>query len=342
MDYKLINIAIIAFIIFLVYMTSSFWFGIIKLILKIMTPFLFAFALAHALYPLLKGMQRKGIPKMLGIAIISIVMFGLFFLIIWLVVPLSLEQISGLYSAITKFIQDISTHYDVNLGPIQQSLAEIFNPILENLSKYISNGTWTVVNTSITAIIMLIIVMFVAIYFLTDMEMIRHKLGSYLKLTDTKTFNYVKVIDYEMNQYFLGLGKVLVWQLFEYTLAFYLIGHPNYLLLGVLASITTVVPYVGAWMTNIIAGITAFVISPHLFLLTVIAIAILSIIDSYVVSPRVFGKTNRIPPIVTIFAVFAGGIIYGMMGIIISLPLTIILISTFKYYRQDILQKIGK
>ena len=95
-------------------------------------------------------------------------------------------------------------------------------------------------------------------------------------------------------------------------------------------------------MTNIIAGITAFVISPHLFLLTVIAIAILSIIDSYVVSPRVFGKTNRIPPIVTIFAVFAGGIIYGMMGIIISLPLTIILISTFKYYRQDILQKIGK
>jgi len=342
LDYKLINTAIIALIIFLVYKTSDFWFGIVQMILIVLAPFVVAFALANALYPILKAMQKKGIPKYIGIALISSVMFGLFAFIIWLVIPLLFEQVSGFYSGITKFIHDISIHYDINLGSLQQGVADIFNPIIQNFSKYISDGTWVIINTSITVMATIVIIMFVSLYFLIDMDIIRKTVGNYLKTTNKRTYSYVKLIDYEMNQYFLGLGKVLSWQLFEYTLIFYLINHPNYLLIGILASVTTVIPYIGAMLTNLLALITAFVISPNLFFLTLIAIAFLSVVDGYIVSPRIFGQTNKIPPLVTIFAVFAGGIMYGMVGVIISLPVTIILISTFKFYREDIYQKLGK
>ncbi len=342
LDFKLINMAIIALIVALLYMTSDFWFGIISIALTIITPFILAFALAHALYPTLHSMVKKGIPKIIGVGILSFVMFGLFILVIWLVIPLSLEQISGLYSGINKFIHDISIYYNLNLGSLQQGISDTFNPIMNNMSKYISNGTWIIVNQSVRVLATIIIIMFVAIYFLIDMEAIRIKSSEYLKLTNEKIYNYFVMIDNEMHLYFVGLGRVLLWQLFEYTFVFYIIGHPNYLLLGILASITTVIPYVGALMTNILALITAFVISPKLFFLTLIAIGILSAIDGYIVSPKIFGTTNKIPPLITIFAVFAGGILGGLIGVIVSLPITIIIISTIKYFKKDIFLKLIK
>ena len=51
-------------------------------------------------------------------------------------------------------------------------------------------------------------------------------------------------------------------------------------------------------------------------------------------------KTNNISPLLTIFAVFAGGVLGGFVGILIALPLTIILRTIFKYYKGDISKKI--
>ena len=54
-----------------------------------------------------------------------------------------------------------------------------------------------------------------------------------------------------------------------------------------------------------------------------------------------YGKTNKLHPLVVIFAVSAGGMIAGFWGIVLSLPITIILISTYKFFRDDINNKIG-
>jgi predicted PurR-regulated permease PerM len=119
-----------------------------------------------------------------------------------------------------------------------------------------------------------------------------------------------------------------------------LIGHPYYLLLGILCAVTTVIPYFGGIFSNIIACVTAFFISPKLFVLTLIVTFICPNIDGYIISPRVYGKTNNIPPLASIFAVFAGGILYGVVGIMIALPITIILIATYRFYEDDISDKI--
>ena len=49
-----------------------------------------------------------------------------------------------------------------------------------------------------------------------------------------------------------------------------------------------------------------------------------------------YGKSNKVHPLITILAVFAGGILFGILGIVISLPVTIILITTIKFYAEDI------
>ena len=104
---------------------------------------------------------------------------------------------------------------------------------------------------------------------------------------------------------------------------------------GLLSSIVGII-------VNIIAAITAFVVSPGLLIRTIIAFGVLSSVDSYVINPTVYGKTNSIHPLITIIALFAGGILFGILGVFISFPLAIIIVTTYKYYKDDIARNIKK
>ena len=53
-DFKLINLALVMLIIFLMYRTGNLWGGVFNTCLKIISPFIVAFAVAYALYPILK------------------------------------------------------------------------------------------------------------------------------------------------------------------------------------------------------------------------------------------------------------------------------------------------
>ena len=176
--------------------------------------------------------------------------------------------------------------------------------------------------------------------FLSDMQNIRKKVALFFKKRGKKTYKLVQDIDHETTQYFKGLFLTIVIQFFEYTLVFKLIGHPNFLLLGILCSVSTLIPYFGGMIVNIIAIMIASVVSPQLLILTIIVSLIFPNIDGYIISPRVYGKTNNISPLLTIFAVFAGGVLGGFVGILIALPLTIILKTIYKHYEDDIKEKI--
>ena len=176
----------------------------------------------------------------------------------------------------------------------------------------------------------------VSVYFLYDMENIRKGLILRLKKYKNRSFKYVKTLDCEITNYFSGLLKNIIIQFFEYTIVFFLIGHPNWLILGVLAAVTTIIPYFGGLLTNILALIISSVISTKLFILTVIVCLICPNIDGYIIGPKVYGQTNKLHPLVNILAVFAGGVLGGVWGIAVSLPIAIIIIATIKFFRSDI------
>ena len=119
------------------------------------------------------------------------------------------------------------------------------------------------------------------VYFLIDMDKIRNGIRNFFKKRTIKTFNYVKELDNQMRRYLSGLLKVMLISIVEYTLAYTLIGHPNALLLGFLAGVANLIPYFGGMANNTLAAITAFVVSPTLFIKTIITFIVLSMIDSY-------------------------------------------------------------
>lgn len=339
-NYKLVNIVLIITIVCLLYLIRGLWIGIVSKIFDILTPFIVAFAIAYVLYPITKKLEHAGFPNWLAKVLVLLITFGFVITVIILVIPLMYEQLLLFITNISTFVNEFSTKYAINLGVLQSSLADLSSSLIRNVGTSISNGVINVVNASVGLATSLIVVIFVSIYLLIDMEKIRENIKSFIGRKRKKTYNYIKKLDTEVSNYFTGLGKNILIQLVEYTTIFFLIGHPNYLILGVLTACSTIVPIFGGLVVNIIALVISSVISPTLFWLTLVVCCVCPQIDSYVIAPKVYGKTNQIHPLINIFAVFAGGILGGAVGIVVSLPITIILIATYKYYKGDIENKL--
>lgn len=342
LNFKLINTTILVLMIYLLYQTGNLWTGMIGKIYQIIFPFLIAFIVAYALHPLLRYLQSKKIPKPLSIFIIIAIIIGIVAILLILVAPLLFSQLSNLFNSIIAFIKQISVDYDLNFGGLQESLSKSFNEIIVSLGKYVSDGAINFIGVSLNYISTLVIAFSAAIYFLIDMDKIRAMIKKYLIKHNQKSYFYLKRLDIEMKNYLTGFMKIVLITIFEYSIAFLIIGHPDALLLGCLAAIASLIPYFGGIITNIIAAITAFVISPALFIRTVIAFFILSNLDGYVINPIVYGKTNQVHPLIVILSVFAGGILFGILGVIISLPTAILILTTYKFYKTDIYDKIDE
>ncbi len=336
LDFKLVNLALLTLIFFLLYQTGGLLTDILAKIIAIAAPFFFAFVIAYAFNPILRWMVDHRIPKILGVIIILIAVLGVIGLVIGLGLPLVVDQLSSLFNGIVAFFGEISSKFDVNFGDLQQTLSKSFNDILTNVGKYVSDGAINVIGVSLSYLTSFMIALSAGVYLLIDMDKIRMHAKMYLMKKSNKAYLYIARLDNEMKRYLTGLIKIMFITIFEYSLAYLIIGHPNALLLGFLACIAVLIPYFGGIFVNIIAAITAFVISPALFVRTIITFVILSWLDGYLINPLVYGKTNRVHPLVVILAVFAGGILFGVGGIVLSLPMAIIISATFSFFRNDI------
>ena len=61
LNYKLLNILILAAIVYIGILTSNLWLGAIKKIISILIPFVVAFAIAYSFYPIVKKLKKKGL-----------------------------------------------------------------------------------------------------------------------------------------------------------------------------------------------------------------------------------------------------------------------------------------
>lgn len=328
LDYKLINIALICFICYVVISFNDILFLIITKLINILLPIFIGFVIAYVLYPILNILNKK-IPKVLSIGILILLFLLFIFTLIVLIVPILYEQIFSLISYILMFIRNCN----IDLNFIENNLNVIFDEIT-NLSKFVSDSAIKTINTSINFITNLIVSISSSVYFLIDMDKIRDYIKNYLYKKSNKLYLYFKLLDIELNNYFKGLFKLIIITFFEYTIIYYLLGHPYALLLGVLSAISNLIPCFGGLIVQIIAFVTTFVINIRLAITVLLITFILSIFDSYILNPYVYGKSNKIHPIIVIISVFAGGILLGFLGVLISLPIAIIIVSTIKFLNE--------
>ena len=340
-NYKYLNILLILLIIYLLFLMRNLWASTLSKILSILTPFIIAFLIAYVLYPILKFLESKKIPKVISVFLIVLIILLITGLTVYYVVPLFINQLINLLSSLGEISKDIALKYNIDTKLLSDTISKFSSKIINGIGLYITNGTvFGILSKSIDYLTKSIIVLIVSIYFLCDMSKIRRKIKEFLKNKNKKTYNLIINIDSEITSYLKGLGIFMIIQFFEYTFLFFIIGHPNFLLLGVLACITTIIPYFGGLITNIIALLIASVVSTKLFILTLVVTIVFPNVDGYIISPKIYGKTNKLPPLLTIFSVFAGGALFGFYGIVIAVPITIVILAIYNAYKCEINNKI--
>lgn len=338
-NYRLVNFLLLMAIIYIIIATSGYWGGIILKVFNIIVPFLLAFVLAYILNPFVKKLEEKGIRRNLALILVVLIVLGLLVGLMWVTLPAIYDQLIAFSKTVTKVIGDFSFRFDLNLGDFETTIVDALNQMIKDLGGYISTGTIDILGKSVNFLANAVIVFMVGIYFLVDMDKIRAFIKKSLK-PHKREYQYIKTIDHEMGNYLHGLSIFMLVQLVEYSLLFKLVGHPSWLLLGILACVTTVIPYFGGILTNIIAVLTASVISTKLFILTLLITLIFPNIDGYVISPHIYGRTNNINPLLVIFTAGVCSSIFGIWGIMAGLPLYLIVRATWKFFHQDIKDKI--
>lgn len=333
LNYNLINYTLVSIIVFLVVLSRSFWFDALGKIFGIIIPFLIAFAIAYAFYPFLKYLEKEKIPKWLAITFITLLFMGLISLIVSLLTPLVYEQVIQLLNNTIDYINKISINNGWDLNNMLNSFVKLDKLVGEG-SKFVTNSAFNIINLVVSFFTTSIIVFFSFIYFLVDMDKIREFIKDIFK-NNKKRYNYVKNLDFGIKNYIVGTFKFIGVQIIEYPLCFYLIGHPYYLILGILASLTSIIPIFGGFIVGLIALITSLVISTNLFWATLVVVVILSSLDGYFWSPKIYGKANNMHPLLIIFGVFAGGALLGFWGIVVALPITIIISESIKYFKKN-------
>lgn len=341
-NYRLINILVLMLVLYIGVSTVEIWGGIVGYLFQLVLPFIIAFAIAYALYPFVRFLEGKGVRKQLAVLLVVVALVLFIVSLISVTLPLVYEQLILFSKMVIEVLQDISSKFDINLGEAQVAISDALNNTIKGLGKIVSDGTMDVLGKSINLITQTVVVFIVSVYFLVDMDKIRNCIKRFLKRMKNRWFDYVKSLDKEIGNYLKGLALFMLVQLIEYCLVFFLVGHPNWLLLGILASVTTIIPYFGGLVTNVIAVITASVVSTPVFIGTLIICLLFPQIDGYIISPKIYGKTNNINPIWSIFVVVVGGSIGGLLGIIIALPLFILISCTYRFFKKDIESGIGK
>ncbi len=336
LNYKIINITALMLLLYITFSNIGLWCGLFVKCISVLAPFIVAFAFAYAFTPLVRLLNKKGLSKGFSIVIVLLGIILLVAGILAITLPLIYEQLSLLVKMIVEVMNNFDSKFDINLGNFEIKVTDYLNTMIKNIGPTASSTTMDLLNGSFNFIGKFIVGFVGFIYFLFDMDKIRSYVKELLLSISKRFFEYFKIMDTEITNYLKGLEIFMVIQLFEYSILFFVVGHPNWLILGILACVTTVIPYFGGLITNIIAIILASVVSVPLMIATTVICLIFPQLDGYLISPKVYGKTNDVNPLITIMAVSVGGTLAGMTGIIVALPVYLLIRTTYRFFRRDL------
>ncbi|MGL5152390.1 MAG: AI-2E family transporter [Clostridium sp.] len=321
--------------------------GISK-ILSMLSPFIVGLIIAYILNPLVNLIENKlKLKRGLSLLLIYGVFIFLSSLLIVLVLPVLIESIVHLVSNIPDYSKDLeawllSFEYD-KFGQVMEQFTEQIVKIIPKLTSIFGLLINNLVNTTISVTSFLINFVFsviISFYLLSDKEgfMAYGKKISYVLLKKKRgdlfrdvlitfhenvgTYIVAKLID----SFFVGLVSYL---------GLMLIGSEYALLLGIFCGITNLIPYFGPLLGMIPVGIINLFFNYKIAIACIIFLLIVQQIEGNIIEPKFVGGRLGLNPLLTLLAVTLGGGLFGIVGMVVSVPV----IAVIKIFMDKLIQK---
>lgn len=353
--YLMILILLLGLIIWIFDVVSFVFYPLQVFLATVVLPVILATIGYYLLRPLLRRLIRLKIPKIWGILIIFLGLIGLITLLILLVFPFLKAQLTNLIQDFPGYFKQLiisfdaflktsifSSYYanlefDVNI--ILQQLPEDIGNTLQDAVGGVASGIGKVISTLTGLILAIVTVPFILFYLLKDGE----KLPQYiLNLLPPRmredTSQVMKDADKQISAYIQGQILIAMCIGFMVFIGFLIIGMDYALLLGVLAMITSVVPYLGPIIAIAPAAVIAIVTSPFMLFKLAIVWTVVQLVEGKFISPQIMGKSLHIHPITIIFVLLTAGSLFGVPGVILGIPgyalLKVLVTHIYKLFKR--------
>jgi len=276
--------------------------------------------------PLVDWMQKKRIPRTLGVAVIYISFFLILGIAISFLIPPLTEQIKDFSSKVPEYSQNIEKTFQsfqdfLSVQHITLDTQQIFGGIssgLSNLSRNVFSTTVGVFSGFISAIV----VMSLAFYMAVREEGIKNFV---VFLTPEKykeyAANMVFRVMVKMGKWTQGQLILMLTVAILDSVGLYFLGVPYALILGIFAGLMEIIPFIGPIISAIPGIILGLTVSPLTGLLAGGLYFIVQQMEGNIIVPQIMKKALGLNPIAVILALLVGAKLGGVMGMILSVPL---------------------
>ncbi len=145
---------------------------------------------------------------------------------------------------------------------------------------------------------------------------------------------FLKIIDV-LKKYIKSKGIEIIYLIIISFLMFRMIGLKYALLFSIVIGISNVIPYIGPIIGGIPVCVYSLFQSVTMFLWTIVILIAIQIIDSFILMPYITKKTVKINELTTIILVFLGGSMFGILGVILSIPVYLVIKVIYQHYNEE-------
>ena len=311
---------------------------LLYLLAPVLTPFVAAALLAYIGDPLADRLQKLKLPRTVAVIAVFLLTFLLIALIILLVGPLLRAQVGALFDALPEIVRQVEEVWLPNLADLLDLEIGDDVGIGAFLARYSDMaGSWgTKVLVSVSksggalaaAVLSLFLVPILTFYLLRDWDTILAHLAALIPSGQRETIvGLARETDEMLGAFLRGQLLVMIALAVIYSAGLGLVGLKFAIAIGVVAGLVSFVPYLGFIFGIALASLTVALEPDPLWRLVgvVATFSVGQLLEGSVLTPKLVGDRIGLHPVLIIFAVAAGGQLFGFFGVLLALPAAAVL-----------------
>lgn len=345
--------------------TNNTWFylslglitvGLIYLLSPVLTPFFAGALLAYLLNPAVGALQKFRLPRVFCVSIVFFILMTLIVLMLFILVPMIENQIFALLNSIPDmlgWIENTVTPWVSHKINNHQELIDVtsLKSMLTSTVSKVGTMAETVVSTALHSgmVLMewtlnLILIPVVTFYLLCDWKPFLKGFDNILpRHIEPTVVALIKECDAVLSEFFRGQLLIILILAVYYSMGLTIVGLQVGIIIGTIAAVLSLVPYLGFIVGLLTATIAAYVQTSSMSLVMMVTVVFIigHILENMVLTPNLIGHRIGLHPVVVIFAVLAGGSLFGFSGVLLALPAAAVIMVLLrflhsKYRRSDL------
>jgi predicted PurR-regulated permease PerM len=323
----------------------------------ILTPFVIGMLLAYLLNPAVTRLSRLGIGRTWASVLVLLLAFVFFIGVLLLILPLLQQQLTDLVSKLPDLISVIRARLfellalaQSRMSPetaakVQDSVGGVLGDLAGNLAAMLGGllaRIWTGGMAVVNVLSLIFITPLVAFYMLNDWDRIIAAIDNNIPRRYGPTVRYLaRDIDVHLAGYVRGVSMICIFLAAFYGSLLSLVGLDFGLVIGLITGVLSFIPFVGTITGFILSvGLALVQFSELTSVLLVAGIFIIGqVIEGNVLQPWLVGRQVNLHPVWIIFALLAGGTVFGFVGVLLGVPIAVVISVLVRYglkrYRES-------